>query len=318
MSISRLQYFVSVAEHLNFTKAAEEHYIAQSAISQQISRLEDEIGVELLIRNNKTTSLTPAGESFYKDVKILLKNYNKAIEKAHSLHYGYFDELHIAYNCQYERVFLPPIIKEFNNKFSNVQIKLHSCPLNKIELELENGITDIAYIFPYELSNSGAIEAKTIFTDTIDIVMSKSHQLANKDKVNLYELEDDTIIMVTQEDMPTNFSRMKEDFRYYNYNPIRIEEVQDFDTMLLMVEAGLGISFVPSNIRHNSSVNLKFFPIDIKGRHFTHEISALYLKDSENRLIKEFIEIAIGYFNNLCRVGSESARMFCGNERGQA
>uniref|UniRef100_UPI0006CF6444 LysR family transcriptional regulator n=1 Tax=Clostridium sp. NkU-1 TaxID=1095009 RepID=UPI0006CF6444 len=64
MEIRRLSYFVSVVKHKNFTKAAQEHHMVQTAMSRQIAAIEEELGVVLLKRNNRTVLLTPAGEVF--------------------------------------------------------------------------------------------------------------------------------------------------------------------------------------------------------------------------------------------------------------
>ena len=68
----QMQYFVSVVETQSFTKAAEECYISQSAISQQIRALEEELGVSLLVRKKKIVAPTSAGEYFYKHCKDIL------------------------------------------------------------------------------------------------------------------------------------------------------------------------------------------------------------------------------------------------------
>ena len=66
MSIQRLPVFLSAAEHLNFTRAAEEQCISQTAVSQQIKLLEQELGYALFVRGKRGVSLTPAGEVFYR------------------------------------------------------------------------------------------------------------------------------------------------------------------------------------------------------------------------------------------------------------
>ncbi len=64
MEIRKLSYFISVVKHKNFTKAAQEHHMVQTAMSRQIASIEEELGVVLLKRNNRTVLLTSAGEVF--------------------------------------------------------------------------------------------------------------------------------------------------------------------------------------------------------------------------------------------------------------
>lgn len=66
MLLKQMKYFISVVECNSFTEAAEQCYISQSAISQQIKALEQELGVDLIKRNNRQFTLTPAGEYFYR------------------------------------------------------------------------------------------------------------------------------------------------------------------------------------------------------------------------------------------------------------
>jgi DNA-binding transcriptional LysR family regulator len=67
MDIRQLRYFITVAEYLNFTKAANQLYVAQSAISHQIADLEQQLGLKLFIRNKRSVQLTPAGAVFLKE-----------------------------------------------------------------------------------------------------------------------------------------------------------------------------------------------------------------------------------------------------------
>lgn len=72
MILRQMQYFIAVVECNSFTEAAEQCYISQSAISQQIQALEKDLGVELLHRENRRFSLTPAGEYLYRHSKELI------------------------------------------------------------------------------------------------------------------------------------------------------------------------------------------------------------------------------------------------------
>lgn len=72
MLLRQMKYFTSIVRNNSFTEAAEECYISQSAISQQIQALEADLGVTLLVRENRKFHLTPAGEYFYRQAVILL------------------------------------------------------------------------------------------------------------------------------------------------------------------------------------------------------------------------------------------------------
>ena len=72
MLLKQMKYFVSIVENNSFTEAAEKYFVSQSAISQQIKSLEMELGVELILRGNRSFTLTSAGEYFYRQSLIIL------------------------------------------------------------------------------------------------------------------------------------------------------------------------------------------------------------------------------------------------------
>ena len=82
MNLERLEYFAAVAENLNFTRAAEDCHVAQTAISRHIAALESEVGCKLFYRTNRAVELTPAGKAFYSEILPMLEHYRRALEKA--------------------------------------------------------------------------------------------------------------------------------------------------------------------------------------------------------------------------------------------
>ena len=85
MSFRRMEYFLAVAKHLNFTKAARECYVAQAAISQQVKQFEEELGFKLLDRGGASVKLTPAGAYFARQCRSILALYNGAVKQARAI-----------------------------------------------------------------------------------------------------------------------------------------------------------------------------------------------------------------------------------------
>lgn len=102
VSIQRLPVFLSAAEHLNFTRAAEEQCISQTAVSQQIKLLEQELGYALFVRGKRGVSLTPAGEVFYRQCRQLMIRYNGAAAQGKKVALGNATDLRIGYAGAYE------------------------------------------------------------------------------------------------------------------------------------------------------------------------------------------------------------------------
>ena len=99
--LRQIQYFHSVVEKNSFSLAAEECNISQSAISQQIKALENELGFKLLERNNRKFTLTPAGEYFYKKTLILVSDYRKIVRDSYNIATNKNNTLKIGYLKDY-------------------------------------------------------------------------------------------------------------------------------------------------------------------------------------------------------------------------
>ena len=102
MSIHRLPVFMAAARNLNFTRAAEELCISQTAVSQQIKQLEQEIGFTLFVRSKRGVQLTPAGEAYYRCFEKISAQYNNAVALGEKIASGQETDLRIGYVGAYE------------------------------------------------------------------------------------------------------------------------------------------------------------------------------------------------------------------------
>ena len=124
MSIQRLPIFLSAAEHLNFTKAAEEHHISQTAVSQQIKQLEKELGFQLFIRGKRGVTLTPAGMEYYRQCKKIMVQYETAVSKGQRVAGGQGSSLMIGYAGAYELWNATKLIRQYYHAYPDSQIDL--------------------------------------------------------------------------------------------------------------------------------------------------------------------------------------------------
>jgi len=102
LNLNQLRYFVSVAETGSFTKAAMNHYVSQTAVTQQIHSLEELIGTKLLDRNSRPATLTPAGKVFLKEAREILSKMDAAMIRAREASTGVEGELRLGFTKGYE------------------------------------------------------------------------------------------------------------------------------------------------------------------------------------------------------------------------
>ena len=122
--INQIKYFQAVVRCKSFTKAAEENFISQSAISQQIQALEKELGTKLLLREGRKFSLTPAGEFFFRKSLILINDFDRLFAETLKLSTGSELEISIGYLRHFRGEELKKTLREFQNKNPEISINL--------------------------------------------------------------------------------------------------------------------------------------------------------------------------------------------------
>ena len=115
MHINQLKYFVAVAEHRSFSKAAEQYYLTQTGVSQQVQKLEETIGVQLIDRKTRPISLTPMGTVFLREVRAILMKLDHAIQRTREASTGITGALRIGYTNGYEHSDLTANIIKHSN-----------------------------------------------------------------------------------------------------------------------------------------------------------------------------------------------------------
>ena len=150
MDMRSLTYFVHAAKTLNFTQAAKECYISQTAISLAIAKLEDELGFPLFERNNRIIGLTEAGKEFYNWASQILHSYNNAVKRCTNIASGYAGDIAVAFASFFDGLFFMPELKDFKKRYPEVQIRIRTVPPNRMQEALKCGEIDAVVWWPYE------------------------------------------------------------------------------------------------------------------------------------------------------------------------
>ena len=241
----QLQYFVSVAELLSFTKAAEANHIAQTAMSQNIISLEKQLEVQLFERNKRNVALTNAGMQFYEDAKRILKELELSIMRTQKINEGFEGTLHIGFQGIHEKGILPNFIRTFKRQFPNIDIILKQDSLSNLSEKLNQNMLDVIFSIASEKVTDPCIEERIVSQESICAVMPKDHPLAGQTKVSRQDFKDEAFIFMKPEDSSGTFETMMEDCRKSNYTPNIVTYTSNVESVLMLIEAGMGISFLP-------------------------------------------------------------------------
>lgn len=208
MLLRQLEYFQAVIEQQNFYLAAEECHVSQSAISQQIKKLEQELGVKLLDRHNRTFSLTPAGEHFYRkslmissDLKQLVRETRRIASKDHTT-------LRIGYYKGYHGKELSEAIAAFSEKNPTIDVKIMVGSHEELYHAMENGTIDLA-LNDQRRAFSNAYHNQILTESTIYIELSSKNPLSRLSSLEASDLKNTPCILVI------NPAAQQEEQNYY-------------------------------------------------------------------------------------------------------
>nr|WP_319777000.1 LysR family transcriptional regulator [uncultured Sphaerochaeta sp.] len=287
MDMVGLKYFLSAASLLNFTRAAEECCITQTAMSLHIAKMEKELGFQLFHRNHRTVSLTPGGSAFQKEAETILSLYNEGVQRSAAVASGYEGVLRIGFTNYIECSFLPELINSFRERYPHIEIILNKNPQPETLADLKNGRNDITVVFPYDTMDNDDLNSISIGSYEICAVLHRSHPLAGRNKISLNELSDDTFILYGSSKAPKLFRQVQKDWQSCSFSPRSIMETDSADGILFLVEAGFGNSLLPSYIRQIRNDQIRV--IDLEDNHFSVEITIAYSRNNTNPSLELFL-----------------------------
>ena len=292
MNLNQMRYFVSVAETGNFTKAAANHYISQTAITQQIHALEEIIGAKLFDRNSRPVTLTPAGKVFLKEAREILARTDAALLRTREATTGLEGELRLGFTKGYEHSDLPKFLRSFHQEYPNVLISCYRCDTDMLAAGLIKGEYDM--IFTWDSTNlrmEENIEMRVMECVPLRVALYSSHPLARKKTLSRKDLKQENILFMSPSGTGESFGdafyiRL---YQEAGYQPNIILRSNDMESILMMVAAEEGISIVPE-YTHPWDVgteNVVFVPLT--GENEMEEILIAWRKDEDNPAIRHFI-----------------------------
>ena len=193
--IDYIREFVKLADTMSFSKASEDLFISQPALSRHVSVLEAELGVRLVERNTRNVALTQAGAALYKDFMRLLDADRSIHERASALSSGYSGILRVSSPFYWDAAFIEPMILAFTERYPGVKAELNICdPLEGIE-QVARGKTDVCAGFQLQ-SQRNDVECKKFADERLCVTMPLAHPLAGRQRVSLGELADERFLLL--------------------------------------------------------------------------------------------------------------------------
>jgi len=242
LELRQIKYFIEVAKREHVTEAANKLHVAQSAVSRQIFNLEEELGVDLFIREGRTVRLTRIGKVFLDHMERAIN----VIDDAKQVVEEYVDPkkgtIHVGFSASLASYILPTAIFYFRKQYPDVKFELNQCSYNELIDAVIKGEINIAILGPLPAEKE-KIKSSVLFTEDIVALLPSNHPLANRSAIKLTELRNDSFVL-----FPEGFVLRKvimEGCIQRGFHPTVSFEGKDLDAIKGLVSAGLGVTLIP-------------------------------------------------------------------------
>ncbi|WP_342652177.1 DNA-binding transcriptional regulator OxyR [Vibrio metschnikovii] len=241
MNIRDFEYLVALAEHKHFRKAAESCFVSQPTLSGQIRKLEDELGTVLLERSSRRVLFTDSGLQLVDQAKRILSEIKVFKDMASQQGGAMSGPMHIGFIPTLGPYLLPKIIPELKARFPDLELYLHEAQTHQLVRQLEEGKLDCLVLASVE--ESAPFKEIDIYNEPMSIAVPCSHEWANRDEVDMLELNGKTVLALGDghclRDQALGFcfaAGAKDDERF---------KATSLETLRNMVAAGAGITLLP-------------------------------------------------------------------------
>lgn len=257
-----LRYFVAVASTRHFTRAAEKLGISQPPLSQQIQKLEREIGTPLLHRLSRGVELTEAGEAFYADALHILQLTDEAVERAKSIARGETGKLRVGFASS--TAFQPAVLSllhRYRETFPAVILLPSEEIMPVLMNDLHSERIDVAFI-RQPCSASTEFTCEVLVEEDMVLVLPANHPLHHCAKISLRDLQHEKLITFPREVGPGLFDAIMNACYRAGFEPELGQQSPQLVSAIGMVSAGFGITVVPRSLTTIHANNVTYHEID--------------------------------------------------------
>lgn len=257
-----LQQFIAVAEELHFNRAAQRLHMAQPPLSQAIRRLEAQVGAPLLVRNNRSVSLTPAGAAFLETARGMLAALEGGVAQARRVAQGVEGHLTITFVniAPYEALLRG--LRWFHEAYPAVSFTLREATTREQVEALEQGNADIGFMRQPGAS-APSLRFETLLSEPVLVALPASHRLAERDRVDLAALKDDPFVASARSLGPGFHDQLVSLCLAAGFTPRVVQEARRLETVAALVASGFGVALLPASLAREPRQDVIFRPLAV-------------------------------------------------------
>ncbi|MGA3854642.1 LysR family transcriptional regulator [Bacillus pumilus] len=246
--------FLTVVECGSFTKAGDKLGLTQSGVSHNIAKLESELGIVLLRRNRNGLALTDAGERVMPHIRQIIHHAALLEQEAALIQGMEVGNIKIGTFSSFSSKMLPQLIHRFTKGYPNIQVELYEGGYEEIEEWIASGTVDVGFL----TQPSREFETVPLFQDELVVLMQENHRFHTKKVIEVDSLHNESFIMPKAGcDL-----LIKKLLKERGVKPQVLFEIGDNNTLISIVQEGLGVTIIPTLILPPQMSHTKVIPLE--------------------------------------------------------
>ena len=294
MTIEQIKMFITAAECLNFTEAANREFVSQPTLSYSISSLENQLHLKLFVRDKKGVALTKAGEVFYEHVRDHVGGIEDAIKAAQESVKKPVASLSVGYLISPAEKHFPEWIPAFVDKYPDARLVIEQYEMTDLKNALFNNVVDIVLSRSLDYVDCREyVEICPVNKEQLFCAVGGGHRLYGRENISIKELEGETIILPDAErskswyNFALNFCRS----HGIEFAPEKIKTVKSASAIHPLVSCNMGIALSSGSWKQKHGGSIDFLPFS--DAEINYDSALVWRKNNKNPLIEWFVEAAM-------------------------
>lgn len=288
LELRHIRYFVAVAEDLHFGRAASRLHLAQPALSQQIRRLEEILGVQLFQRTSRSVALTAAGDVFLERARRTLRNIKLDAEEARGVGLGQIGHLNVGFVGSTILSAMPSICSQYRKAHPLVQMHLHESFTSRVVAGLLDGSLDAGILRDSDPQTE--LELTTLFKERYVAVLPKAHPRAAQKSIDARSLQEEAFVFYPRSAGSVAFDKPLALIGGTGFRPRVVQEASHWLSIVRLIAAGFGVSIAPACVSSLRDEGVVYVPLRETGVVSTVELA--YRKGEQRSIVHGFASIA--------------------------
>ena len=295
MTSQQIEYFLAVARNLSFTKAAEELYVTQPAISRQVSALESDLGFTLFDRTSRKTTMTEEGKLFFGLFSTFSDAFAETVQKARDLAGAQTGAISMGHLSGWNLSgFFPKLLSQFNGAYPNVSVNVESHGFKSLLSALRNDRIDVILSLDVTIDRDPEWAIQPLTEIPRILLYSAEHPNADRGRLTPLDFKNDTFFVVGDDEVPRASEFVRGYCSPYGFEP-KIFTVPNIESMLAAMQNGTGVAIMDSWQRDCTNHAFRYLKLNS-----SHLVSLAWRKSNSNPAIPLFInEITLLFHDQL-------------------